>query len=184
MKLYNSVTGIDGHWTNYYNGKDVDLNVGFIGKDPTNTCGLMIVPWNGWLDWLCEVTEADPLTCACEHPGQMYLQLRGLCPKSKIDKFYVPRNKKRSGAVLLIGLDTTIIEYEKEKLSWKMNEYSQNVTAVTDASLASFALGSHEWLISNDHAECSNKGTPYRTVLKLTGCKEGEFTCNDGQCIR
>ena len=31
--------------------------------------------------------------------------------------------------------------------------------------------------------ECG-KGKPYTTMLKLTGCKEeGEFTCDDGQCI-
>ena len=24
---------------------------------------------------------------------------------------------------------------------------------------------------------------PYATDLKLSGCKEGNFTCNDGQCV-
>ena len=61
---------------------------------------------------------------------------------------------------------------------------TSDTIAVTDASLASFALGTHEWLIENDNVECSNKGKPYTRVLKLTGCKDGEFTCRDGQCIR
>ena len=28
-----------------------------------------------------------------------------------------------------------------------------------------------------------NKGAAYSSLLKLTGCWEEEFTCNDGQCI-
>ena len=27
-------------------------------------------------------------------------------------------------------------------------------------------------------------GQPYTTFLKLTGCLDGEFTCNDGECIQ
>ena len=34
-----------------------------------------------------------------------------------------------------------------------------------------------EWVLG------CNKGRPYNVSLKLTGCKETEFTCNDGQCI-
>ena len=86
--------------------------------------------------------------------------------------------------MLLIGLGTTIIDYDKESISWKLLQYSQNTTAVTDAPMASFVMGSHEWLIENDNIECSKKGKPYTRTLKLTGCREGEFTCSDGQCIR
>ena len=46
-----------------------------------------------------------------------------------------------------------------------------------------YLLGKHEWTISNDAFECS-EGKPYTTLLKLTGCKEDEFTCDDGQCIK
>ena len=28
-----------------------------------------------------------------------------------------------------------------------------------------------------------NKGRPYNTTLKLSGCAVDEFTCDDGQCI-
>ena len=30
--------------------------------------------------------------------------------------------------------------------------------------------------------EC-NKGKPYNITLKLTGCADHEFTCDDGQCV-
>ena len=63
-------------------------------------------------------------------------------------------------------------------------------------------LGRNNWLITNDSdgkvrllkkgyeinlyafIEC-NKGRPYNTTLKLSGCiKDEEFTCDDGQCIK
>ena len=98
---------MEGLWMNYYTGKEVDMSIGIarggsLSVDPSQNCGLLIIPWQGWSDWQCQVATT-PITCACEHPGQMYLQLRGLCPSSNIDRFYVPRNKKRSGAVQLLG---------------------------------------------------------------------------------
>ena len=175
----------EGVWKNYYTGSEVS-GFGAVSKlsgDTDNNCALMLGLWNGWNPWPCSLPYSSQITCVCEHPGEMYLQLRGLCLKSTIDRFYVPRNKERSGAVLLIGLDTTIIDYDKESISWTLQQHSQNTTAVTDAPLASFVLGSHEWLIENDNVECSKKGAPYTRKLKLTGCREGEFTCSDGQCI-
>ena len=167
----------------------MDTGLGVISQsvtegDTIKNCGLVVPPWNGWTDWQCQIPLAQPISCACEHSGQMYLQLRGLCPYSRIDRFYVPRNKKRSGAVQIIGLDTTMIEYDKTAKSWKMNEYSQNISAQIKGPLDSFVLGSHYWYIENDNEKCSENGEPYGKVLKLTGCRVGEFTCSDGQCIR
>ena len=179
--------GTEWKWKNIYTGNEIDTSMGVIAgklKDDRNqNCGLFIPLWNGWTNWLCQIPASQLVNCACEHPQQMNLQLRGLCPASNIDRFYAPRNKKKSGAVLLLGLDTSIIEYENGNEKWKLTEYSHNTTAITDAPLASYVLGSHNWLIENDDIGCNN-GESYTTVLKLTGCREGEFTCSDGQCIR
>ena len=61
-----------------------------------------------------------PIVCACEHPNQMYLQLRGLCPDTNLDRFYVPRNQE--GAVILIGLKTSLISYDKVDMIAMCNE--------------------------------------------------------------
>ena len=184
-----SDTEEEKQWQNYYTGNKVETSFGVISKsvakgDPSRNCGLLVPPWNGWTDWQCQIPPAQPISCACEHPGQMYLQLRGLCLDSNIDRFYVPRNKKRSGALQIIGLETTIIEYDKILKLWEMNELSQNTSAIMKGSLDSYALGSHQWSIENDNEKCSENGEAYMRMLKLTGCREGEFTCNDGQCIR
>ena len=126
------------------------------------------------------------MLCACEHPEQMYLQLRGLCPDSNIDQDYIPRNRPRSGSVDLIGFKNTVIEYEGAKLGWKLKVHGvlDNTTAQSKAPLSSYVLGTHEWLIEGDNTACGNMGEAYTRVLKLTGCRVGEFTCSDGQCIR
>ena len=87
-------------------------------------CGVLIPPWQvcavlyctvlyctvlyctvqGWHDWFCSINPEVEITCACEHPGQMYLQLRGLCPESRLDRFYVPRNMRWSGLPVMVGL--------------------------------------------------------------------------------
>ena len=116
----------------------------------------------------------------------MYLRLRGLCPTSNIDQLYVPRNKPRGTKLQLIGFKNSIIEHVGADVGWKLtvNGLMQNTTAITESPLESFVLGTHLWNIEEDNVECSNKGEPYTRVLKLTGCREGEFTCSDGQCIR
>ena len=64
-----------------------------------------------------------PIVCACEHPNQMYLKMRGLCPDSNLDRFYVPRNQE--GAVILIGLKTSLISYDKVAMIAMCNEGKQ-----------------------------------------------------------
>ena len=131
-------------------------------------------------------SQAHRVLCACEHPEQIYLQLRGLCPESNIDRFYIPRNKPRSPKLQLIGFKNTVIEHMGAELGWRLRVTGmlQNTSATSQSPLASYVLGSHKWDIEEDNIECSTRGEAYTRVLKLTGCGEGEFTCSDGQCIR
>ena len=178
---------MEGHFINFFSGKKVNASIGFTGTDltdPTRNCAIMVPMWNGWSTWQCKVPPAHPISCACQHPGQMYLQLRGLCPDSAIDRFYVPKNKKRSGAVLLLGLHTTTIEYDTENMIWKLVEHSQNVTATADAPLASYMLGSHEWMVQNDKRECMTRVDSNNKVLEMSGCQDDTYSCTGGQCIR
>ena len=149
-------------------------------------CAMMVSLWNGWKDWQCEINKEQPIGCTCEHPQEMYLRMRGLCPDSYIDQFYVPRNKPTNGSTILVGLMKSVIEYIPEDSIWKLEYHGDSgikTTAVTDSSPISFLLGSHIWTISDDNNGCSTRGQPYTRTLKLTGCQTGLFTCVDGQCI-
>ena len=86
--------------------------------------------------------------------------------------------------MILLGQLTTRIEYNDTSSQWMLTDAKSEVSAVSRATKPSYVLGKHKWTISNDVYEC-NEGKPYTTLLKLTGCKpEGEFTCDDGQCIK
>ena len=101
-----------------------------------------------------------------------------------IDSLFSPKQlPDNPGNMILLGRTTTRIEYNDSSSQWTLTDAQHDVTAVSKASKPSYVLGKHKWTISNDDYEC-NEGKAYTTMLKLTGCKEeGEFTCDDGQCI-
>ena len=85
--------------------------------------------------------------------------------------------------VFLVGQITTQIRYNDSSQQWVMTDAVSSVRAESRASKVSYVLGKHEWTVTNDVFSCS-KGQPYTTFLKMSGCNlEGEFTCDDGQCV-
>ena len=64
---------------------------------------------------------------------------------------------------------------------WTIGLSVFNVSATTTASFNNYALGLNEWYMVGDSINCY-KGENYTIKLKLSGCREGEFTCNDGKC--
>ena len=88
-----------------------------------------------------------------------------------------------------------------ERMKWTFSDVVWNVTAFTNAPKDSFALGKWEWTVTGDSGNRHKRediiislssvfpffrfpGQPYTIFLKLTGCVDGEFTCNDGECIQ
>ena len=66
-----------------------------------------------------------------------------------------------------------------DKGKWKLTVAHHEAHAVLDGPVSSYALGKHSWSVLND--ECYNGS--YKAYLKLTGCNEYEYTCDDGQCV-
>ena len=179
---------IEGQWVDYYTSDPVDIAGVAAGKPNggrAKNCAIVVTAWGGWQDWACNVNSANILQCPCESKDQMILTMRGLCPNSNIDKYFVPQNKQHDGKILFRGLFKTIIEYQKTDRLWhlKVVGFNSETVATSDASEHSFLLGMSEWTVTGDNVEC-NKGLPYTTLLKLSGCKDTEFTCHDGQCIK
>ena len=175
-------------WRNYYTNEVLDVNFASKANGGTaRNCAVLSSHWNGWMDIECIINKAYTFYCACQHlEHEMYLQLRGLCPYSNIDSIYIVRNKQRSGKVNLLGFKSTVIEYDLPNHVWRLrvSGVDPNTKALSNAPMSSYVLGTHEWLIESDNIECNQEGKAYRAKLKLTGCREGEFTCSDGQCIR
>ena len=85
----------------------------------------------------------------------------------------------------LVGKDGTTIQFKDDQKVWLLqasNRSDIKTKGVSQSPEVSFVLGKHQWEIMNDTIECGEGGS-YKTFLKLTGCNDGNFTCDDGQCV-
>ena len=179
---------IEGEWVDFYTSDSVNI-MGVAAGDQNGgrveNCAIVVTVWGGWQDWECKASSASHLQCACESKDQMFLTMRGLCPDSNIDNYFVPQNNENDSQTLFRGLYNTIIEYHEADHMWHLMAFGVNpkTVATSDATKHSFLLGTSEWTVTDDNYKC-NKGEPYTAVLKLSGCKDTEFTCHDGQCVK
>ena len=133
-----------------------------------------------WGDSQCHWPEHG---CMCSYNSSAYLKLKGLCPGSAIDVFYnTLYDWTDIREVMLQGLNKgTSITYDKSMKVWNLSAVFSTLHGTSKAPPSSFTLGRQNWTIRGD--EGCNDGTQYVTELKMSGCQDGEFTCNDGQCV-
>ena len=110
------------------------------------------------------------------------LRLRGLCPGSAVDSLYIPRNNI-AGQIEYVSSKGSVVSYDEERQLWNVNKTGSDITRSSISSKVSYILGKTNWTIENDTAVCG-LGKSYTKQLKLTYCREGQFTCNSGQCVR
>ena len=137
----------------------------------------------GWMNWRCTASEAEIISCLCWRREQIYLTLRGLCPDTNIDTYWVPRNDETS-KLLYVGITSSQISFNYSANLWELGVVGKKERTVgrAETGLDSLLLGRTHWLVETDTPACNN-GKPYGATLKLSGCGEEEFTCSDGQCI-
>ena len=152
------------------------------------------------------------MAVACEYPTMPILRLRGLCKESNLDSIYtimnVPNTKdivwpwNANGVdgvsifdsllgIVFVGEFATKIFFNPVTLEWNMRYTWQKYGNPTKDPYGTaksyqetFALGRHRWNISQEDRWCHNDGSQWIADLKLTGCVDGQFTCDDGQCVR
>ena len=115
--------------------------------------------------------------CVCENKKQPLLVLRGLCSTSRLDQIYVPHNPDHSGRLTYVGLYGTVIEYNKDSLSWEAavsRDVDVMTRAVSVAPEESLLLGSFQWKIFNDSRECTIEES-YTALLTMSGCSGTQF---------
>ena len=178
----------EGVWKDYYTEEVLQYDGPFIGGHPNGgvreNCAIQVSS-TLWIDWTCETRDED-FFCVCGNKEKHFLKLRGLCQYSRIDSLFMPRNTRQDIRQLeYIGQSGTIIHFKQNQKEWVLqvlDNFEVKTQGTSASPLVSFALGKHQWEIENDTFECGTGGS-YKADLKLTGCKEDEFTCDDGQCI-
>ena len=159
-------------------------------------------PGNTWLDrkvpW-CSFTAchlARLISAICVFPDEPVFTIRGLCSSSVVDKEYeIAKHKPIKnydeviGGATTWGLDNTrsyvgpkgwIISINQTDKSWSISHfhYKDLTLKMVDTDILPF--GRHKWLIENN---VCTEGKTSTQVLQISGCKEGQFTCDDGKCL-
>ena len=175
-------------WVDSYTGRDLveptAWGPGMPVPDPKRKCAVFVTLADVYANWPCRQSGGSGgWYCSCSFPKQPYLTLRGLCRDSYIDQTYLPKNNPVDGEISFYGNIKAQASYLAKSNKWKMNVALFNTTALSVAVSKRFMLGKQVWRVSNDSMKCY-EGLPYTIELKMSGCEEGQFTCNDGQCIQ
>ena len=182
-----------GHdWVDIYTGNKISeprWSPGFPEDNANKKCVIQSLESSVYVNWQCVQTVAfDGWHCSCHFPAPPFLTLRGLCKDSNIDQTYLPQNSPITGHLDYYGTVKTQAMFLRDEQQWMMKMIVFNTTATSTMATHDgyrFMLGKVNWTIEGDSKSCQKgRGGSYVTELKLTSCREGEFTCEDGQCVQ
>ena len=176
----------EGVWRDYNTGHELEnyskpwaFDFEDTKEGNTSNCLLYYPDWISWKEWNCFALQRG---CPCTFDSPPVLQLRGSVCKSsyiKPQRYTLRQSLRDPKTVIMVGLiSAQIFVWDT---NWILRDAPTDVTAWSHASKESFSLGKHNWTVLDPG--CS--GDQITLEMKLTGCQQkGEFTCNDGQCIR
>lgn len=181
----------EGVWRNYYTGDQLEnytkpwlSSNGDKDLGDTYNCvmfELTGVETRAWEEWQC---WGHPRGCPCTYDSPPLINLKGFCPDTLLEhqRYTVVQWPYDPNNIIMIGSQSAQIEYNTSLSQWMYSDPRLNLTATSRASQNSYALGKHNWTVSGDNYKCSvNKD--YTREMKLTGCNETHFTCNNGECV-
>ncbi|XP_053647998.2 uncharacterized protein [Cherax quadricarinatus] len=124
---------------------------------------------------------------ACHFEELPFVRIRGLCGKSEFDREYFLLQDNNT--VVFIGayysfitkhLPTKNSTFSGNFGYWHITRYDKlSITAkLTMKSPTHYPTGLNKWIISND--VCGEQ----EVTLRMTSCKDQQFSCDDGTCIR
>ena len=144
----------DKYYVSWYQAPEVSDDKGEGEREREPLCG------SAYFGLVKKYKNIWPESCegkkctACELRNSLQektkLSLRGLCKLSSFDTTYTVQYSPDS-MVYYVGVERTVISYNFTLNIWTMRDVTNpNVTAVSEASLRSLAIGNINWTISND----------------------------------
>ena len=155
--------------------------------------------WDERLDPICLPLLGsiifDPGNFICLFHKEPTFKIRGLCKDAVMDtqfKFADPApgeldylNKHNWNLVFgtrsFVGPKGWVIKRSKTDKLWRMSHYHYSDLTLTMLDQDSIPIGRHKWLVENN---VCNEGETSTEVLLVSGCEEGQFTCDDGKCLQ
>ena len=112
--------------------------------------------------------------------------VRGLCKDAVMDKNY-KLNAHLPGKAYgpddtrsYVGPKGWLISRNSSDNLWRMSHKSYPDLTLTMLDIDGLPIGRHNWKIDNN---VCNQGVTNIQPLLISGCKEKEFTCDDGKCL-
>ena len=181
----------EGVWRDYYTGKQLENYTRpwrSSSKDKENGEAFNCIQFytifaetRTWVETRC---NDDHIGCPCAYDSPPLIRLRGFCSDTDLEHliYTVTQSAADPQKIIMVGFDGAQIQYNSSLSQWVYSDQGANVRARSKASQNSFALGKHNWTVTDDDEKCS-EGNVYTLEMKLTGCKNTEFTCGNGQCV-
>ena len=180
----------EGVWRDYYTGDQLHnytkpwYTENADNKDGNNSNCIYYHQLSGWDEQECLQSKTG---CPCIYETLPILHMRGYCGGANSDledSIFTPMHVQDTPInIIIVGSRFGQIKYNTSLQQWILEDKYLDLIAKTDASQLSYALGKHNWTISGDTKKCSKGEPSYKIEMKLTACKMGEFTCDDGQCV-
>ena len=79
-----------------------------------------------------------------------------------------------------VGPKGWIISRSQSDKLWRMKHHYYPDLTLTMLEMDALPIGRHNWKIENN---VCNQGVTNSQSLLISGCKEEEFTCDDGKCL-
>ena len=84
--------------------------------------------------------------------------------------------------IMWAGQRGTFIWFNQSTSQWTMRTRTYPAYGTSSVSMTTLLLGMSEWSFENDR-DCVYPEGMSSKQLSLTRCEQGQFNCNDGQCI-
>ena len=205
FKLFNPWT-----WEPIYENRPGEMIVPMQSTDPAIIKQCVVCfnalnkPWVGhfWYDkttnWChyvaCTMRRNTPYFCIFEK--EPTYTVRGLCKEAVMDtqfkladhtvmdddfmeemhQYKIQGHESRS----YVGPKGWTIHRNKTDKKWRMSHYYYTDQTLTMLDADDLPVGRHKWMVENN---VCNEGKTSSEDLLISGCDEGEFTCDDGKCL-
>ncbi|KAG7168409.1 Very low-density lipoprotein receptor-like 1 [Homarus americanus] len=142
-----------------------------------------IVPfaYGNWVPRPCNLERC----ISCHFEQLPFVRIRGLCAKSEFDRKYFLLQVNKT--VVFMGAYYSLITRPPRNNSqsgdfgvWQITRYDKPFLSatLTMKSPTHYPTGLNKWTVSNDVCGKSE------ITLRMTSCRDEEFSCDDGSCIR
>ena len=170
-----------GRFVDFYNGSLISADM----WNPGQPNGGKNQPTTSWIlnfnKYLLFDQGADaPAICMCQFHQTPVLKLRGLCENSHVDRYFAL--SYNNGNAVFKGLKSSEIIFEENFLMTLANGQKKMLESKAIGSRSPYPLGKHLWKVLNDSSLCKDDNGNEK-LLKMTGCSDGYFTCDNGDCI-